>query len=217
MNDNNPSLTIGVLAIVAAFLLNSSFLLPDAGATNIFKIVNYRIAHSSSLEIAGKTNIHSFFCNSLEKFSEQKLKYKFSAESPSISFEDTALKIKIEDIDCGSKRLNKDLHKALRLEEYPHIIIDLKRAFSSHLSDLKHCGEWFELNAETDITITCETHLISIPIWVNRSDTDSFRITGSTSLQLCDFGIEPPTVLMGMIKVENTIDIHFDLNVLLIT
>ncbi|MFT5167991.1 MAG: hypothetical protein ACI8P3_003230, partial [Saprospiraceae bacterium] len=46
---------------------------------------------------------------------------------------------------------------------------------------------------------------------VKKIDVDSYRVVGNTSLQLCAFKLEPPTAMMGLVKVDDVIEINFDL------
>jgi hypothetical protein len=155
--------------------------------------------------------VNSFCCTSDERFQRKSLIYKKEQNSTSVYFLDTEFKIQIEELDCGKRKINKDLFKALRVDEYPEITIHLKEVVNVECVDMTICNEWLELEAITDITITCETEAINIPIMVKRTDDMTYRITGGTQLNLCDFDIEAPTAMLGLIKVKDTIEFNFDL------
>jgi hypothetical protein len=175
--------------------------------------VEYNILPTSVLEINGKTNVNSFCCTSKERFDTYNLNYQFHKEDKSFYFQDAKFDLTIKQLDCGKKKINKDLFKALRVEDYPNITIKLKEAINLECSDMTKCGEWTDFEVNTDITITCETRTIMIPILVKKLDDHSFRITGGTTLKLCDFEVKAPTALMGLIKVKDEIDFKFDLYV----
>lgn len=178
-----------------------------------YKKAVYQIQPTSILEVNGKTNVNSFCCASSEQFEHQALDYKYDASKASISFLDTEFIIDIKKLDCGKKKINKDLFKALKVDEYPSIIIDLKDVLNLKCIDVDVCDEWVELEANTDITITCETKPFQIPILVKKMDVHSYKISGGAMLNLCDFDIKPPTAMMGLIKVKDAIEFNFELNV----
>jgi hypothetical protein len=201
------------LSLATLFLILLGFTNFGANWERDFKKIEYQIRPTSLLEVNGKTNINSFSCTSGELFQNKKLDYKFEAKSSLIYFQNTKFDIQIEQLDCGKKKINKDLFKALKVKDYPNITIDLKEVLNIECHDLSICGEWMEFEANTEITITCETKTVSIPILVKKLDSESYRITGGTTLQLCDFDIKAPTAMLGLIKVKDAIDFNFDLYV----
>ena len=201
------------LLFAVLFLIHSSFTNVVTYWENDFKKIEYQIRTTSVLEVNGKTNINSFCCTSGEQFQTKKLDYKYEKEHALLYFQNTKFSLNIKQLDCGKKKINKDLFKALKVEEYPNIIIDLKEVLNLECSDPSKCDEWMEFEANTEITITCETRPIKIPILVKKLDAESYRITGGTTLKLCDFAVEAPTALLGLIKVKDEIDFNFDLYV----
>ena len=201
----------GLLSLLFFFAISSSFTNTTLNFISDFTKINYKIRPTSKLEVFGQTNINTFCCSSNEKFKPQYLKYKFDENQATIFFQDAQFKIKVEQLNCGKRPINKDLYKALKTNEFPYIIINMKEIFNLECDDLDDCDKWVEFEANTDITITCETQSVSIPLLVKQLDTQSFRITGGTSLDLCDFDIEAPTAMLGLIQVEDKIDLSFDL------
>ncbi len=176
-----------------------------------FKTLKYKIRPTSVMEVHGKTNVNAFCCASKEQFAPKNLNYQIIPGTSKIKFQNTSLKIKIEELDCGNRMMNKDLYKALLADQYPEIIIELKEVYSPSCNDLTQCGMEEAFIANTEITITCETETVKVPVQVTKLKNQSFRITGGTALRLCDFAINPPTAMMGLIKVKDTIEISFDL------
>ncbi|MDF1698350.1 MAG: YceI family protein [Saprospiraceae bacterium] len=178
-----------------------------------YKKIEYAIQSSSVLEVNGKTNINSFCCSSNEQFKTKSLIYRAEQDYSYFNFQDTKFAIQIKDLDCGKKKINRDLFKALEVDKYPTISIQLKEAINTECADMTTCGEWFDFEVNTDITITCETRTIQIPIRVKRLDDTSYRIQGGTGLKLCDFEVKAPSALLGLIKVKDEIEFNFDLYV----
>jgi hypothetical protein len=172
---------------------------------------SYKILPQSTLEVNGKTNINSFCCNSKERFPSGQLSYQIENGSAVMQFENATLNIQISKLDCGAKAINKDLNKALQADQYPNITIDLKEAFNLECNDLSDCDRWIDFETNSDITIVCTSKSVNIPVKVKKVDEQRFQISGGTNIKLCDFGVEAPTALLGLIKVKDRLEIKFDL------
>ena len=100
--------------------------------------------------------------------------YSLDRESATFYFKNTRLKIKVHQLDCGLKAINKDLQNTLQARQYPYITIDLKQAFNLECSNAIDCDRWVEFETITDITLACETKTVGIPIHVKKIDETSF-------------------------------------------
>ena len=200
------------------------FLLYAAGLPNDGKHLSppsyeygeYILGTSSVLKITGKTNINVFFCSLQSKFSKESFSYRTNPNTPIIRFANTVLKIPTKEMDCRKKIITKDLHKTLEADEFPFITIELKEVLNQDYYTSDPLDNQDVFLAKINITITDVSRSVSIPVSVTRKDTFSFRISGSTNIKLSDFGIQAPKAMMGLIKIKNTIDIEFDLEVILI-
>ena len=173
--------------------------------------LDYLIKETSVLEVHGKTNINSFCCTSMESFENKTLNYFLDVEMGSVKMEGAKLKLTTNLLDCGKKVITKDMRKTLQSDKYPNIVLELKEIQNTKCHDLNSCDEWVDLWAIVDITLTCETNRYSFPVFAKKLDEHIFRVSGDTSLQLCDFDIEAPTALLGLIKVKDGLNISFDL------
>ena len=196
-----------------SFLILCSFYKPESSHNKDFTTVNYLIKKSSTLSVNCKTNLNTFCCTSQEKFEKKSLEYKFNQNINQMVFENTILNMQINQLDCGNRFINKDMHKTLRAKKHPNITLTLKEANVKDYNILEKCNEWIELIVNADFTITNNTQTFKIPVRAKKLDINSYRISGETSLQLCDFGIKSPTALLGLVKVEDEIEISFDLYV----
>jgi hypothetical protein len=197
-----------------SFGLTILFLCSFSNFTNRNSI-RYYLGQNSKLEVFGKTNINEFCCASYEKFEPQKLTYEIPPEGETIKFDNANLNIQINEMDCGGRLINNDFRKTLNAEKCPFIQIELKEAINQDCDNLTECDNWIFFIAATDITINQVKKRVSIPIHILKKSEQELKITGQKELHLSNFNITPPTALMGMIKVKNSIEINFDLEVIL--
>ncbi|NNE25763.1 MAG: hypothetical protein HKN09_02870 [Saprospiraceae bacterium] len=208
-----PTLQILIfkLLLILACLADTHSYTPPAPIN--LTTLQYRISELSSLEINGQTNINKFCCSYLDAYDKKSLTYKYDQDYTDIFFEEAKLTMQTHKLDCGKKLINKDMMKTLQADQYPHITLQLKEVKNNRGGDLSKCNEWFELMAVADITITCHTNTYEFPIRLKKLDLHTLRVSGTTSLQLCDYEIDAPTAMLGLIKVKDKLDINFDLHI----
>lgn len=199
-----------LLLSVLSFLLFASAFSPLP-----FDKHQYQIETNSQLLIAGTSNVNEFTCDcSCERdFTRSTLEINQHPESNRIDFANARLKLTTTNLDCGHKVMNKDLYETLRAKDYPHISITLLQAEIPARTQLKlvSLNQWMNIDAFTRITIAGQNKRVHIPVKGQRLEDNRFHFTGEISLNMTDFGLEPPTAMLGLIKVNDKITIHLDL------
>lgn len=169
----------------------------------IFHISSYKsakvdILSTSHIAIQGSTNVNSFTCvyeNEI-KLSDNVVNYFL--EGSQIKLKDTELLLSSNAFDCGNKGMNKDFKSLLNADKYEYIKIKVLSIVPDN-----DC-----IYVTTDIKIS--GHHQEHKFIVNASDDGSFK--GTLELNICDFGMEPPTKMLGLVKVNETISIDFDVS-----
>lgn len=105
------------------------------------------------------------------------------------------------------------MQKALKAGQFPYIKIALVDSWQNPKCMDGSCKDWFDVQANVNITITNVTKTFSVPAKAKIIGPDRFLLKGESALQMSSFGITPPEAMFGMIKVNDWISIHFDLNV----
>ncbi len=113
--------------------------------------------------------------------------------------------IPIQTIDCGLDGINRDMRKALKSNRYPSITYSLD---SYRLMGEKGLGHWVETKGK--LTVAGVTKDVTIRLLGHPDQRKGMRITGVHELDMTDFDITPPSPMMGLIKVNKHLDIHFD-------
>lgn len=204
-----------VLSFICLSLIPQSFTKFET-AEDVFQFKEYLLGPTSVLEINGKTNINSFCCTSRERFPKGEIIYQLEEGTATFYFKKTNLKINVRELDCGAKPINKDLQETLHADEYPFITISLKQAYNLDCNRAIDCEKWVDFEALADITLACVTKRVTIPVNIKKAEDHRFRITGATTLYFKDFNLDPPSAMLGLIKVKESIDIKFDLDAILL-
>jgi polyisoprenoid-binding protein YceI len=200
------------MAIFKIALLSSFFAFMaglETGETSFY------LDAGSNLSIAGSSNVNKFKCNCTEQFSKTSVQFEQQDGGKIIRFSQAGLHIRSKSLDCGNPQMNKDMYKTLRADQHPSIRIELTRAQLQE-AQLVSGQDWTTLKASSQLTIAGVTKPVLFEVKAKRIAADRIRLTTSKDVLLTDFGMEPPTAMLGLVKVNNTICIKMDLIVVMV-
>ena len=96
--------------------------------------------------------------------------------------------------------LDKNMHKALKVQEHPDITFRLVRVEPGIAGALKAIGMLKIAGVECEVAITLKTL---------RKDS-TLTIKGDVPILMTDYGIKPPTAMMGMLKTDPKVTVSID-------
>lgn len=97
--------------------------------------------------------------------------------------------------------LDKNMHKALKVEQFPEITFRLLR--------LEPRGHGPALRAIGMLKIAGVEREISIDITTQRKDS-GLGVKGAIQLLMTDYGITPPKAMLGMLKTDPKVTVSFE-------
>lgn len=157
--------------------------------------------NESRLWIEGSSNVNNFQCNAG--------RYQSQIEPPT---SDTSVKVEIdvdvEGFDCGKRRMNNDLFETLRSKRHPQISFQY---ISTESMIYSAETESYELIVNGRLTVAGHTNDIRFPLIAEVYEDNSVRATGKTDLKITDYNVEPPSALLGLVRVDNELIVHFEL------
>lgn len=109
--------------------------------------------------------------------------------------------------------MNKDLKKALNADRHPKISINLLRTLENECTSWKMEGKWIQLKALVEIELNGCSNSYWLPVTACRQSKNEYRFISNKVFKMTDFGVEPPTAMLGVIKVKNEIKIALDLSI----
>ncbi|HMQ45445.1 MAG TPA: YceI family protein [Mariniflexile sp.] len=174
-----------------------------ASRDSAIKNTSVIITPESSLFVKGTTNVNNFTCI----FNVEKLKnpipVTYHKVNDKLQFNKTALVLDSNCFDCGGKSINNDFKTILKADKYPQIILLLKE-----ISNFENNADMF---AAIDIQIAGVTKAYKIPVKIKNGY--KLLITGDLAINLSDYSIVPPKKFLGLVTVNDTIEIFFQLAV----
>ena len=190
-------LLLGVLAITAAgFRLR-----PDH---------QFALAPESQLWIEGSSSVNTFTCEAAAVEGVLVHQAAATAWQPGQTHNAQAmLDIPVREIDCGQRRMERDLQTVLQADTYPEIRYELT---DIEVLETPRSGDGvYELRAAGRMTVAGTTRPVETTVRGWRLADGRLRATGSQQLMMSDFGIDPPTALFGLIRASDHLVVRFDL------
>lgn len=163
---------------------------------------------ASQLWVEGKSTIRDWKCaaasiqTTIDGQGENPVRLVSAGEKAITSVD---LSLPTAKLDCGNKTMNKHMLKALKAEEHSAIAfkLDSYELVSANGSQkgslrgaLKLGGTEQPVEIEVDISMTTEGYL---------------RVSGTYALVMSQYGIKPPSLMLGTMKVRDQVVVGFDL------
>lgn len=177
---------------------------------------SYRIHPDSTIRLLGQTNLNQFSCSCLHQFGQLTLKVRFPYQGAHHShFRDSFLRIPIRQLDCGNPLINLNLQKSLNARQHPDIIIEFLEAMWNEPDEPWEYEGVVEVKACTRVSINGHSNDYWLEITAKRNSPSEYWLNGAKTIRMTDFGVEPPSAMMGLIKVDDEIGILLNLKILL--
>lgn len=108
-------------------------------------------------------------------------------------------------LECGNETMNAHMYKALKVGDAPLITFRLSTydlVPSGSGKRVMMGGTLLMGGAERPITLQAE----AVP-----AENGTLRVTGSKELRMSEFGLKPPTLMLGTLRVADGVNVRFDL------
>lgn len=180
-----------------------------AVSSNLQAQVSYKLNSSKDnlVKISGKSNVHDWTMNAENPVCEASFA-AFSAEDnvpkslTSLNFSVNAKSLKSE-----STSMNNRTYKAIKADAYPQITFKLREATVTPQQKNK-----FTVNATGTLTIAGVSKVISLQVNGEVKSDNTIVCSGQENIRLTDYGIQPPSFMLGAMKVGNDLSIAFTLH-----
>lgn len=108
-------------------------------------------------------------------------------------------------LDCGNGTMTGHAHKALKAEQHRTI------TFTLGSYDLAKVADGTRGTLAGTLTLGGVTKPVSIVATAKPAAAGQVRVTGTYALRMTDYGLTPPKLMMGAMKVGDEVKVNFDL------
>ena len=105
-------------------------------------------------------------------------------------------------LDCDNRTMNGHMLKALHADDHPTIVFSLASYDVVRASDVTG-------TLQGSLTINGQARPVTLPVTFAPVD-GALRVTGSYPLTMTDWGVEPPKLMLGTLKVKPLVTVNFD-------
>jgi hypothetical protein len=119
------------------------------------------------------------------------------------------VRIPVNQLNCGKAPINRDMRKTLNADQFPVITYSLGDSRLMCCTD-DTLPQTMEIETFGELTLSGVTRKERIIVSGQFIGTYQLRITGSHVINMSDFGLEPPSPMMGLIKVNDKMIVNFD-------
>lgn len=107
--------------------------------------------------------------------------------------------VRVTEIECPEEEMEDHLQEAMRVDEFPEIVYRLDGYTVSEGGRATLTGTMTILDATREVEFAAALE----------PEGEGVRVSGETRLDMTEYGVEPPTVMLGMLRVGPEITLDF--------
>ena len=115
--------------------------------------------------------------------------------------------VPVREIESGKGGMNRKIYGALKEDDHPVIQY---RFTGGEIASSDTTAGTFTINATGDLSIAGVTKTVSFPVEAALAENGTVRFTGSYSLNMKEYKVDPPSAVFGTIKAGEEVTISFD-------
>jgi hypothetical protein len=161
------------------------------------------VEKNSTLAIDGSSNINKFTCDIKEYLKIDTLRSVNDAQKKKFVFVNSSLSIDVKRFDCHHKFITADFRKMMKSEAYPNL-----RIYFVSLDEFHEAGI---VKGLVDIELAGRRKRMEVVYKCAHIGGSQLRLQGDKQMNFSDFQLEPPKKIGGLIRINEEINVHFDL------
>ena len=165
---------------------------------------------SGRISIAGTSNIHDYAASTTNVRVVQ-MELAEGVKGPDFwdqivkpgAIESFEIAIAAGSLSSPREGIDKNMHKALKVEQFPEITFRLTRLESATAGAVKAIGVLRIAGVDREVALDLKTS----------RKGGLLVVTGSLPLLMTDYGIKPPTAMFGTLRTGDEVKVNFELTV----
>lgn len=173
-----------------------------AMAQSVYKVSTNK---NSKIIVVGKSNVHDWEMTS--SGTESQGTFKFNGKNELVGLTGFNFAVAAKSLKSGKSSMDERTYKSMKASDFPKISYKLTSADVSMVQANK-----YSIQTTGTLTIAGKTQNIAMKVMAQVNADQTISCQGSEKLFLTDYGISPPSFMLGAMKVGNDLVIKFDLN-----
>ncbi len=198
MNINFQYIWNSFKILTLLFLLSPQVIMAQA----VYKLIPSK---SAAITVNGKSNVHDWVMTSTGV--ESVGTFKFNSRNELTNLSAFSFSVVAKSLKSGKSSMDERTYKSIKANDFPKISYKLTYSEVTMIQANKYAIQTTGL-----LTIAGKTQTISMKVMALVNADQTISCHGTEKLMLTDYGIAPPSFMLGAMKVGNDLVIKFDLN-----
>jgi len=161
----------------------------------------------SRLWVAGTSTVRAFQCQAgafdakVESSSADAVAAVLAGEKAVSTVEVT---VPAEKLDCRNGTMNEHMRKAIKAKEFPTVV------FRATSYDLARTSESVGVTLNGSLTLGGVEKPITVQAQAKPGADGMLVVSGTREIRMTEFGLKPPTLMLGTMKVDEKITVGFE-------
>ena len=164
----------------------------------------------SRVILLGRSNVNSWSCatSTFQTRFDVDSSSRAEGEPRSKSVVRLTVTVPVRSLDCGKKRMNEDMFRALKADSFPEIRYVLT---SYEVDEQLPAADSVSVNSVGELTVAGKTKRVEIQVNGARDNAGGVRGNAGAKMLMTDFGIKPPTAFFGAIRTKNALEVRVEI------
>lgn len=158
---------------------------------------NLTLGKESRVWLEGTSTVRSYKCTATKV---DVAVVAETEESPAEMVKSASLVVPVAQLDCGNKTMNEHMRKALKAEANPQISWKMT-SYTVQGANVVITGK---------LTIAGKENAIELH-GTGTAENGTIRFKGSKQFRMTEYGVKPPSLMLGTMKVGDPVTVSFDL------
>ncbi len=193
------------LIITAALTLGTA-----VGGAQTSSAVRLQLQPGSEISFTGTSSLHGFTCKTTQFDAQLSVHPEYATNLAELARPIGAVNVTIpvRSLDCGNRGLESNMLKALKADRNGTITFRLD---TYEIDAASRTAEAFTARATGSLKIAGSERPIQVQVRGERRADGAVRARGERDLLMSEFGIRPPSMMLGAVKTGDRIVVKFDL------
>jgi polyisoprenoid-binding protein YceI len=165
----------------------------------------YKLSTSKdvNINVLGSSNVHDWTMTSSAMESQGDFKFEGGSLRSLFSF---SFSLDAKSLKSQHESMDNRTYKTIKADQYPKITYKLNSATVTQVQKNK-----YSIKTTGDLTIAGASQTIVMIVTAIVNPDNTINCTGSEKLKLTDYKIDPPSFMLGAMKVKDDLTIQFNL------
>ena len=180
-------------------------LLTIAGSASA-QSIRLAVNPDSKLWIEGGSNLHGWSCKASSIDATIDVDEAFLKSTSPTLLKKLQVRVPVRNLKCGHGGMDNNLYKALKADDNADISYVL-----GSFDVVPGAGDAFTVKSVGTLKIAGTEKTVNMDVSATKLADGSIRADGEVPLLMTDFGVKPPTAMLGTLRTDNKVTVKFSL------